>query len=249
MDFEGINLPEGYTPSERVAQYEDAGQMAKGYDELFTKVQSKGILIPGDDASDDDRSAFQSSLKEHLGIKPPESPDAYTWKPSEGMETYFESMSDDMKRYHEAGMDDKTVASLMAEKEQGIKTAQSMMQDQQAEIAKQSEEALKEKWGDDYADNLKAVNKISERYPDLAETLKAAGLANHQTVMEALHDVAMSVREDNPPKAGGGDPKTLQARKDEIKASDAYKSSRHGQHRAAMQEIAEINKALASIKK
>ena len=248
MEFEGIDLPEGYTPSERVSGYTDIGALAKGYDDLYTRhTNAPRIDIPGEDASDDDRSAFNSTLKEHLGINPPESADAYTWKAPEGMESYFESAADDLKRYHEAGYDDKTVSSLMTEKAEGIKAAQAIMQDQQAQIAKESEEALKEKWGDDYAENMETVGKISERYPDLQNVLKTAGLANNQAVIEAMHDVAMSVREDKPPKEGAGDPKTLESRKAELKGHDGYMKKSHPKHDSIMAEIREINKTLISL--
>lgn len=245
--LEGATFEEGYTPSERVQQFGDLGKLAKGYDSAMEKIQSKGILVPGEDASDDERAEFNSTLKSHLGIAPPESADAYTWKPPEGMENYFDSMADDLKRYHEAGYDDKTVSGLMTEKAEGIKAAQTLMQNQQAEIAKQSEEALKEKWGSDYEENLSAVSKISERYPDLQNVLKTAGLANNQAVIEALHDVAMSVKEDAPPKGGTGDPKTLESRKADLKGHEGYMKASHPQHSAIMREIASINKELIAL--
>lgn len=246
MDFEGINLPEGYTPSERVSGYADAGALAKGYDDLYAKhTNGSRIDVPGEG---EDRTEFESKLREHLGIAPPESAEDYTWKAPEGFEDQFKDMGEDLKRYHEAGYDDKTVSFMMDEKANGIKQAAELLKETQTQVAKEAETALKEKWGDDYAENMKAVNKAAERFGGLTELLKTAGLANHQAVQEAMFEVAMSTREDKPPLNDKVDSKTLEARKAELKSSPAYLRANHADHASVMREIREIQASLSRVK-
>ena len=250
MDFEGINLPEGYTPSERVSGYTDAGALAKGYDDLYAKhTNGSRIDIPGENATDDERSAFTSSLKEHLGILPPATAEEYTWKAPEGFEDQFKEMDADLKRYHELGYDDKTVSFFMQEKADGIKAAAEMLKETQTQIAQEAETALKEKWGDDYAGNMEAVNKVSERFGGLTDLLKTAGLANHQAVTEAMFEVAMSTREDKPPLNDKVDHKTLEARKAELKSSPAYLRGNHPEHAEVMAELRDIQLSLSKSKR
>jgi hypothetical protein len=243
-DFEGVDFGD-YTPSDRVTEFGGVSELAKGYDEALSKIQSKGILVPGEDASDDDKSAFNTTLREHLGLIPPESADGYSWKPPEGMEEKFKGYEDQLKKYHEAGYDDNTVSFMMNEQVESIGAIATQLQEAQKQMAEESEAALKEKWGDNYEENIKAANAMEGRFPGLFEKLKATGLANDQSVLEAMHEISLSVREDAPPV---NDPTTIKSLQEELKtlkADPSYMRGNDPNHSKTMDRIRDINKQLA----
>lgn len=231
-----------YTPSERVIEFKSVADLAKGYDNAFAKIQSKGILIPDDKASDEDKAAFKSTLKQHLGIAPPESPDKYSWKPEEDMSDYFDGYAEDLKKYHEAGLDDETVSMIMSDRAASIKAASEALQSAQADMAEKTKEALTEAWGDEYGTRMKDVNDFIGKHPDAMEALKAMGLANHKAIIELIDDAARSTIEKRPDGKTG----TVDAGKEieQIKASDAYKNVRHPDHEASIRRMVELRKSM-----
>lgn len=242
-DFDGVDFGD-HTPSEKVFEFKGVGELAKSYDALRTDNSSK-IRIPGEDASEDDRSAFTATLKDHLGLKPPETAEEYSWKPPEGMEDQFSGYQDQLKKYHEAGYNDETVSFMMNDQVDSANAIASAMSEKQAELSKASETALKEKWGDDYTENMKAVSSMQERFPGLYASLSTAGLANQQDVLEAMHDVSLSVREDRAPGNNAVVQKGLADELKTLKASPAYMRSNDPKHSEVMQRVREIQRSLA----
>jgi len=242
-DFEGVDFGD-YTPSDKIHEFGGVGPLAKAYDELRSDNSTK-IRVPGDDASEEDKTAFNADLRTRLGINPPETADGYSWKPPEGLEKQFEGMADEFKKYHEAGYDDATVSFMMQEKADALSAVQASMQDKQAEIAKEAETALKEKWGDNYEENMKAANGMESRFPELFDTLKAAGLVNHQATIETMFDVAMSVREDKPPANDPTVVKSLQEELKTLKADPSYMRGNHPDHHKTMSRVREIQANLS----
>lgn len=233
-----------YTPSERVKEFADVGALAKGYDQAFEKIQSKGIIVPGESATDEEKGEFNRTLREHLGTLPPETPDGYSWKPPEGMEDHFKDMGDQFKAYHEAGYDDATVSYFMQQQADGLGAALGMLQDQQAEIAKASEAELREEWGDDYDENLKAAGAMEQRLPGMFKALKAAGIVNQADVMRGMLEMSRSTREDMPPKHSAEQLKGLQDELATLKKDPSYMRGNHPKHAETMARVREIQASL-----
>ena len=242
---EGVDFGE-YTPSERVTQFGSISELAKGYDEAFNKIQGKGILLPGEKATEEERAKFESTLKEHLGITVPESADKYSWKLPDDMANYADVLTEQLKSMHESGVDDKTASVIMDESAKAIKQITSAIQENQAEMAKATEQALKDKWGEsNYESRMKAVNKLQERFPDVVEQLTNAGMANSQPVIEMMDEVARSVHEGRP-LGDSGAHKSIEQELSEIKQSDAYRNGRHQDHQATIAKVMELQKRRAT---
>ncbi len=241
-DFEGVDFGD-YTPTDKIMEFTGVGALAKSYEELRTD-NSKKIRIPGETATDDEKTAFNATLREQLGTTPPETADGYTWKAPEGMEEQFKGSAEDMAKFHAAGFDDATVSLIMQGQADSLSAVTAAMQENQTQMEKDSKAALEEKWGDDYAENMKGVNAMDKRFPGLIEALSSAGLANNQAVLEAMHDISISVREDRPPS---NDPKAIQGMADELKTLKADKSYMNGndpKHEKTMLRIRELQRQM-----
>ena len=214
---------DGYEPSDKIKEFKDVAHLGKSYDAL-RKDNSSKIRIPGDTASDEERATFKGLLREHLGIKVPESPDKYSFKAPDGMEQYFEGMEEQLKAYHEAGLSDDAVSLVLGKQADTINTLLETMKNNQAEIAKNAEAALKEK------------------YPDVVNDLTAAGLANSQPILEMLDEVKRSVSEDAPL---GESRETLQSIEEElaeIKKKPGYMNARASDHAEIMGKVRSLQR-------
>ena len=232
---------DGYEPSDKIKEFKDVAHLGKSYDAL-RKDNSSKIRIPGDTASDEERATFKGLLREHLGIKVPESPDKYSFKAPDGMEQYFEGMEEQLKAYHEAGLSDDAVSLVLGKQADTINTLLETMKNNQAEIAKNAEAALKEKWGSDYDERIAGINSLKEKYPDVVNDLTAAGLANSQPILEMLDEVKRSVSEDAPL---GESRETLQSIEEElaeIKKKPGYMNARASDHAEIMGKVRSLQR-------
>jgi len=232
---------EGYEPSDKIKEFKSPALLAKSYDEL-RKDNSSKIRIPGESANEDEKKAFKSSLMEHMGIKVPESPDGYSFKAGEDMEQYFPDLADQMKMFHEAGLSDDAVSLVMTKQSEAIKTMLEGMKDKQAEIAKESEAALKEKWGNEYDDRLASVNKLKDRFPDAIGDLSVVGLANSQHVLEMLDEVARSISEDAPIGSGKETLQSVEEQLAALKAKPGYMNGRAQDHQEIMKQVYQLQR-------
>lgn len=212
---ESIDWGEGFELPEKVAEFKSPADLAKSYESLRSKLVESGKVVP-------------------------ESVEGYTWQVPDDLKELLDP-SEDLAKYHEAGLDDKTVTHILDAQASAIRTMTEAMKEAQVEAAKESEAALKEKWGLDYSSRLQAVNKLKERFPDAVEQLVAGGLANSQPVLEMMDEVARSIREARP-VGRQADGRSAEDELKAIKESEAYQSGRHPEHRAAMERVLELQK-------
>lgn len=229
--------------------------VAKTMFEQEKLIGKKGIIVPGENAAEDEKASFKSSLREHLGLAVPESVDGYTWEAPEDLADQFtkEGIAAQLKEYHDAGYTDEQAKVALDGQINAYKAIQQKMQERQSEIAKASESALKEKFGDDYNDRMAGIAKLQERFPDQMEKLSAAGLANDQGFLEMFDEVARSVSEGVP--LGGGENRNMSAA-DELaeitkqplsraeKMNSPYYNGRHPDHSATMSRVLELQRKI-----
>ncbi len=77
---------EGFKPMLEAKGWKEPGEALKAYGELEKKL-GKAVVIPGDNASDEERAAFHK----RLGV--PEGPDGYQLTKPEGMEGYDDAIA------------------------------------------------------------------------------------------------------------------------------------------------------------
>lgn len=84
----------------KISEFETPATLAKSYLELQTAIGKKGVLVPGEGASEEEMGRFYESLGR------PESPDAYfkDWKPPEGLPWDMNQQDAMAKVFHEVGL-------------------------------------------------------------------------------------------------------------------------------------------------
>jgi len=175
-------LPGDLKDSESLTKFKNLGDLGKAYSELEGKLGSS-LSIPGEEASDEERSEFYSKLGR------PETPDGYNVK-------FPQSFSEEsVKGYKDAafglGLNSSQLGGVV--KAMSLQAIEGLeyLQNQQTSARDSGEAALKKEWGDDYEDNFKIVSRTLTRYggDDLVKKFSAAGLGNDPDVAKFLHQV------------------------------------------------------------
>lgn len=231
----------GFTVPEKVAEFKTAAELAKAYENARTKIQSKGILIPKEG---EDRSGFDAELKKHLGLVAPDKPEGYEWAPPDDLKDFYPDMADRFAELHAKGIDKATAKQILDSEAEGIARAQTAIQEAQVEMARESEAALKEEWGDDYPRRLAAVTEQAERFPEAYDFLKSVGGANNVHVIKMMDEVSRSIRE-APVEKGAGI--TRESARDQI--NELNKRQQALQYRRSSPEYAENEAKLKSLYK
>lgn len=188
------NLPDELKGEASLANFETEADLAKGFIEA-KKLQGNSIRIPGEDAGEEDRSAFYDKMLEKLPnfmLKPnfenqeqsdeffrslgkPKSAESYTIPEIEGVPEGYEFDESRQKALrelaHSLNLTDaqfKGMAKSLMENELKMNAAKS-------EAAKANKEALKSAWGAAFEDNMKlvAIALTATKAPEsLVESIK-----------------------------------------------------------------------------
>jgi hypothetical protein len=219
-----------------LGKYQSPDEFAKGAANLNKKIGEKGIIPPGEDASPEERAEFYNQLGR------PESPEKYSWEPPEGMELDKEIFQDRLGKLHEAGLSDAQVSQAMNLYAEEVNRGLEDFQNQQAEVAKETEASLKEEWGKDYDERVKSAAKVAEKF-GVIDAFKESGLINNLGVIKLLDGVARSTREDGVDGSQGAQG-TAEEQLASIKAHPGWKDKTHPEHRSLVERAVSLRAKL-----
>lgn len=220
-----------------LGKYKTPDEFAKGAASLSAKVGAKGIIPPGPDAGEEEIAQFYNQLGR------PEAPDAYSWKPGEDLEIDEAILSERSKELHAAGLTDSQHAKVMDIYKGEMLRLNEAFQNHQAEIARESETALKSEWGKDYDSRIKSAAKVAEKY-GVIDAFKESGLINNLGVIKLLDVLARSTREDGVDGNQGGGHATAEEQLAALKSHPGWNDKTHPEHRALVQRSVELRAKL-----
>ena len=222
-------LPDEQKGNEYVKTFEKPGDFVQASLDLKTeheglKAKMDGAIFkPGEDATDDEKSAYRDAM----GI--PESAEGYEFPKTEGVEQDPKMMEWAAGVFHEAGVSKDAAAHISQQWDGFMQSMEQAMADADLQAEKDgvatAEAALKEKWGADYDQNIKTAERgyqaFEKAVPGFAELLatelpSGIRLGNHPLMTEIHNVIGKAIGDDlsmptgNPPrqpaddKTGGG---------------------------------------------
>jgi len=221
-------------------------EIAKSYINLQGKISAKGLLMPGPNASDDEKSAFYKDLGR------PETADGYTLTPPQDLHKNIVSTPESQKVFkgqcHKIG--------LTSEQTQGLHTwylteLSNVLKQQDVEDTKVTNEAktaLMAKWGTTYDANLELANKVVNKFggEKVLELFKE-GLGANPLVLEMMANIGDTLSEDvlgpgGKSQFGGLTPQAAQAKINETLANTkhAYHNSNDPMHKDAVEQMTSL---------
>jgi hypothetical protein len=162
---------------DRFTNFRNTSELAEAYLKQEDRL-SKAVLIPGENASEEERKAY----KQKLGI--PESKDRYELDEDWLKETAYE-------------------AELTPEQAKKVGDA---LKKKQTEAVKGAETKLRETWGGEYEKNLEKAQRAVKTFgPDgFMDYLEETGLGNDPRMIQTMHAFAEAVSEDTLVPGEGG---------------------------------------------
>lgn len=191
---EEFESEEGQSTLQKYSSAEDALKGLIGAQKVLGR---KGIVPPGEDATDEERAAFSDEVAGLLGR--PEEADGYEWDAPEGIGIDEERFSEARQKLHDARLTPEqfdTVMGLYAE--EILQFGANIEADRQATV-----DNLKGDWGDDYQERLAASRGIFEKL-GLSETIVASGLGDSEAMIRVGDELSRSLSEDSLEGRTGG---------------------------------------------
>ena len=193
-------LDEGVRGEKSLEAIKDFGSLVKGYVEGQKMAGKKGLVVPGEGASDEERNAFFTAVGR------PEKATDYKFEKAqlpdgmvadEKMEGVFRDIA------HKHGLNNAAASAIVSGINKymidGFNTNNKATEDNQ----KASVELLKKTWGKDYDANFKLAETAFKSFaPDAATQEMFGELGNNPAVIQVFTKIGKAMSED---KLKGGD--------------------------------------------
>lgn len=218
-------------------KYQSPEEAIKGLVNAQEKLGKKGLPVPDENASDEEKQEFRQSALKALGL--PDDPSEYEWSPPEEVELDSEKHEEAKQKLHELGLTKDQFQGVMDLYAGEIQNSVEQAQQNQEQERKETTEALREEWGDEFDKRLDRAQKQIQK-AGLGERLKELGLGNNKEVLKMFEQAARATSEDS--LEGRQTQKGIDQQINDLKASDEYKNVRHPQHQKAVDQLQELYK-------
>ncbi len=219
------SLSEEIRNNPNITKFKDAESLAKSYIEASKKLGMKGIQPLPDDATREQRAAY-NSMRRGEKIKTPED---YSFEKDNQAE-WLKSLK---KTLFDAGADDYMATEILSK----MKSSEESDDNEMLAVAEKTYQAeaerLRAEWGEDYLVNRKANDILLSKYPEAEKTLRALGADKMFGIQMMLHHLNR-LSGDTEIKLSQARSRSFDDRMREIESSEAYKHSWHKDHQAAV---------------
>lgn len=177
------------------AQYPDLGTLLKSHRDNMAAARSKGLKLPGEHATDDERQQFAAELRKVRGV--PEAPDAYDIPAPEGLPEGLDwkaATAEFRAVAHELGLTPQEAQRLAQFDQQRTAAAQAQQKAMRDQIIAADQAEIRNRWGE------QANAVLAEARQAAAEYLPAEAFdpTNDQFVgiqaAEAFYQLAQKLR-------------------------------------------------------
>ncbi|MDA3834409.1 MAG: hypothetical protein PF495_13575, partial [Spirochaetales bacterium] len=199
-------LPDNLKNHDDVKDFTKPGDAIQAFVDLKKEAGSM-LKVPGDDATDDERSTFLNKLGR------PENPDAYTLNKPEGLpEGVYSEDTEKVFRtiFHEAGLNDDAAQKLWGKYHEMATEGQKVQVQKEKEANDKAINDLKDVWtGDKFDQNVETAHRAFSGLFENAEDQEAAKaflaetkvgnleIGNHPMFLKLFHRVGSIVGDDS----------------------------------------------------
>jgi len=199
-------LPDNLKNHDYVKDFTKPGDAIQAFVDLKTEAGSM-LRIPGENATDDERSAFLNKLGR------PENPDAYTLTKPENMpEGLYSEDTEKVFRtvFHEAGLNDTSAQKLWGKYHEMAMEGHKIQAQKEKEASEKAVNDLRDIWtGDKFNQNVETAHRAFSGLFEKAEDQEAAKaflaetkvgnleIGNHPMFLKLFHRVGSIVGDDS----------------------------------------------------
>ena len=239
-------LPEDIRDDPSLEPIKDIPNLAKSYINAQRMVGADKVVIPGDDATDEERAQFFQKLGR------PENPDGYgITKPSdlpEGMPYDEEYVKEFVAQAHTLGLTTNQAMGLWKwGMERDVNRFQTTVQEME-QARQEAETALRKEWGKAYDERMAGIKFLVDKFggDEVRKVFDSTGIGNNPALAKFLADIANEFSEDTlrgmgEPRFGTKSPaeakKEIQELWADKKFLDAYWNPKHPGNKAAKERM------------
>ena len=235
------SLPEDLKAEKSLESFKDVNSLAKSYVHAAAKIGAKGLIIPADDAPQEEKDAFAAALGR------PETPDGYEFAYPEGYPDELKAEEDVTAfkgKAHELGLSSKQLAGIMDWYNESVMGKHKGMVEGMAAAKETAETALRTEWGSKYEENCQVVLTAYKQFadPEFVQHLEATGLGNDPHMARVFFNIGKAMGEDSTLKGGenlnvGG---SFEAQRATLMAHPAFRDPGHAQYQGVQNKLKEL---------
>ena len=186
-------------------KFENPSDLAEAYVNLEA-LQGRSVEIPGEKATDEDRSRFNALLRGN--VKTPEEYDFNGAKLPEGVTLSEVGVTELRKMAYDNGWTNAQAINAIEWDARRQQDAVQQVQQVMQQSRRDAELELRRDWGNEYDQNILLAQRVVERHGDegLRTVLKETGLGNHPALVKMLSKIGSSISEDAAPRGESGKP-------------------------------------------
>ncbi|GAB7024705.1 hypothetical protein [Salidesulfovibrio brasiliensis] len=187
LDF----IPEEFREASWAQKYSSADEFFKGVDNMNKLVgqRPEGLVPPGEDATDEERAAFHSKLREMQGVPGEfEEYSAGLTLPEVGEDATLPEL---VQLAHAEGVPPAAMQKMVDHLYEGHTAARKAEEEQYENALSEATETLKGEWGDEFDHKVLMAERMLSEFPDDAvELIVSSGAGNNPAIVRALHGLA-----------------------------------------------------------
>lgn len=190
---------------DKYTEFKTVDDVFKGYDGLVKKLGKNPIVVPGEDATEEQKTEFKQQLFKLNGR--PEKAEEYTFTVPEelGEGAVYQPLVDGLRvKAHEVGIGKdqfEALAGIYFEQQQAFMKEFAPKTDEQK--MEEGMAALKEEWGAAHESNLRAALAFAKASGALGEGFEEK-YGSDPVFVKAFHKLAKKYGEDSADLTGGG---------------------------------------------
>lgn len=238
-------LPEELRADASLTPFKDVTDLAKSYISTKAMVGKKGVIPPGEKATDEEWTAFYKSLGQ------PDL-DKFQINTPQGQEINTELLNSFKQVFHKSGIMPRQAQAVVDAYLQHEKARYEAITKEHADELKQELEGLQKEWGQGYPKQISLAKMAVKDLggPEFIDYLEETGLGSDPTVIRFMAKVGALMGEDKlrgeaAGRMGQGTPSEINANIQKVMSEERYTNHNHPGHKLAVQEVADFFKQLS----
>lgn len=197
------SIPQDLRDQPSLKTVPDVQTLAKNYVEAQRLIGMKRVVVPGKDATPEQRAEFFNAIGR------PEKVEQYRMPKvdlPEGLSVDEAVLKKATELFHKSGITSDQADALLPFYYQLQIEQHNSGAAARTKAQAEAEASLKAEWGDKYASNLDIAKNTIRKFADDAalDQLEASGLGNHPALVKALHKIGAQLLEDRASGRGDG---------------------------------------------
>lgn len=250
--YDGLSDDTRNNPSMMKFKGKSGEDVAKSYIELSSKIGAKGLIVPGENASEQEVSDY------HKALGRPDLAAGYNLQLPEGAHKGVISTPEGQKEFKEEcfknGLSAKQAEGLYGWYTNKLSNTLTQNDEKQTADKNTAETELRSKWGMVYDNKVAlAQNVLSKFGGDKMQSLIDSGVGNNPVLIEMLANIGDKLSEDvlgpnGKSSTGALTPEAAQAKINEIRnnPNSPYNAGDHPMHKEAVEEMTALYRQLGA---